>query len=66
MLDGILPENLKRTITEEEGVIVNRKPTHPATGSVFLEGSPVVGAHVVFHHWDDFESELERHVSARA
>jgi HAD superfamily hydrolase (TIGR01549 family) len=23
-------------------------------------------AHVVFHHWDDFESELERHTSALA
>src|SRR5207249_693892 len=32
MLDGILPENLKRPITDEDGVIVlNRKPTHPVT-----------------------------------
>jgi hypothetical protein len=49
MLDGILPENLKRPITDEEGVIVyNRKPTHPVTGKVLLDGAPLPGANVVF------------------
>jgi hypothetical protein len=50
MLDGILPENLKRTITDEEGVIVyNRKPTHPVAGKVLLDGVPLPGAQVAFH-----------------
>ncbi len=49
LLDGILPENLKRPITDEEGVTVyNRKPTHPATCLVTLDGTPVPGAYVTF------------------
>jgi hypothetical protein len=49
MLDGILPENLKRPITDEEGVIVyNRKPTHPVAGKVIFDGSPVPRAYVTF------------------
>jgi hypothetical protein len=53
MLDGILPENLQRPVTDEEGVIVyNRKPTHPVTGRVLLDGSPLPGAYVTFHAID--------------
>jgi serine/threonine-protein phosphatase CPPED1 len=49
MLDGILPENLKRPTSGEEGVtIYNRKPTHPVTSTVTLDGVPVVGAYVTF------------------
>jgi predicted phosphodiesterase len=49
MLDGIYPENLKRTVSEEEGVIVyNRKPTHPVRGRVMLDGMPLPNAHVIF------------------
>ncbi len=49
MLDGIYPENLKKTVTSEEGVIVyNRKPTHPVTGIVTMNGVPAANAHVIF------------------
>jgi hypothetical protein len=50
MLDGILPDNLKRPITDEEGVnIYNRKPTHPVTGTVHLDGTPLPGAYLTFY-----------------
>jgi hypothetical protein len=50
MLDGILPENLQRPVTDEEGVIVyNRKPTHPVTGKVLLDGTPLPRAYVTFY-----------------
>jgi len=53
MLDGILPEDLKKPISDEEGVIVyNRKPTHPVTGKVIFDGSPVNRAYVTFHTVD--------------
>jgi hypothetical protein len=53
MLDGILPENLKRYISDEEGVIVyNRKPTQPVVGKVILDGSPLPGAYVNFYTTD--------------
>jgi hypothetical protein len=49
MLDGILPENLKKPITEEEGVIVyNRKPVHPVRGKVTFDGAPAAGAQVAY------------------
>ncbi len=49
MLDGIYPENLKKTVTDEEGVIVyNRKPTHPVKGKVTVDGAPAVNAQIVF------------------
>jgi hypothetical protein len=47
MLDGILPENLKKPITDEEGVIIlNRKPVHPVRGRVTFDGASAVGAQV--------------------
>jgi hypothetical protein len=49
MLDGILPEDLKRPISDEEGVTVyNRKPTNAVTATVTLDGAPLVGAYVTF------------------
>ena len=49
MLDGIYPENLKRPVTDEDGVIVyNRKPTHPVRGKVTLEGAPAANAQIIF------------------
>ena len=53
MLDGIYSEDLKQPITDEEGYIIhNRKPVQPVAGKVFLDGSPVPGAYVVFHQVD--------------
>lgn len=49
MLDGIYPENLKKTVTTEEGVVVlNRKATHPVKGKVTFDGAPAANAHVIF------------------
>jgi hypothetical protein len=49
MLDGIYPEDLRRTVTEEEGnPIFNRKPVQPVHGKVTLDGSPIANAYVVF------------------
>lgn len=49
MLDGIYPENLKKTVTEEEGVsIYNRKPVHSVRGQVTFDGSPAVNAQLIF------------------
>lgn len=49
MMDGILPENLQLPDTEEPGVTVDRKPTIPITGTVYLNGVPASGATIVFH-----------------
>ncbi len=50
LLDGVLPESLRRPITDEEGVpVYNRKPTHPVSGKVLFEGAPPAGALVVFY-----------------
>ncbi len=49
LLDGILPENLKKPITDEEGTFfLNRKPVHPVRGKVTIDGAPAVGAQVVY------------------
>jgi len=49
MLDGIYPENLKRTVSEEEGVIIyNRKPTQPVRGRLTLDGAPLANAQIIF------------------
>ena len=45
LLDGILPEDLNKPITAEEGVpVYNRKPTYPVHGLVMCEGCPLAGA----------------------
>ncbi|MCI0682648.1 MAG: metallophosphoesterase [Gemmataceae bacterium] len=47
MLDGIYPEDLKRTFTDEEPhPIYNRKPVHAVRGKVTLDGSPIADAYV--------------------
>jgi predicted phosphodiesterase len=61
MLDGILPEDLKKPVTDEEGVIVfNRKPTHPVSGKVIYEGSPLNRAYVTFFAFDPKEPKFTR------
>jgi serine/threonine-protein phosphatase CPPED1 len=58
LLDGILPESIKRPISDEEGVpVYNRKPTHPVTATVFLDGSPLPGAYVTFFAIDAKDSK---------
>ncbi len=50
MLDGIYPEDLKQSVTDEEGVVVhNRKPVNPVRGNVYFEGTPTPEARVVFY-----------------
>jgi predicted phosphodiesterase len=49
MLDGILPENLTKTITDEEGVpIYNRKRVHPVRGKMMIDGVPAANVQLVF------------------
>jgi predicted phosphodiesterase len=53
LLDGILPEDLKRPITEEEGIpVYNRKPPVLVRGKALIDGSPAAGATVTFHALD--------------
>ncbi len=50
MLDGIYPEDLKRTITAEEGLpIYNRKQVQSVRGKVTLDGAVLANAYVAFH-----------------
>lgn len=50
MLDGIYPEDLKRTVTAEEPhPIYNRKQVQPVAGKVTLDGAPIANAYVAFH-----------------
>lgn len=45
LLDSVLPENLKIEKTGEPGVsTAKRLATHPATGFVYFEGTPIPGA----------------------
>jgi hypothetical protein len=49
LLDSILPENLKVTPTGEKGVsTAKRLATHPISGFVYFQGSPIPGAVVTF------------------
>jgi 3',5'-cyclic AMP phosphodiesterase CpdA len=53
MLDGIVPENLQKTITDEEGLpIYNRKPVHPVRGTVMLDGAPAANVYLAFWRLD--------------
>ncbi len=61
MLDGIYPENLKKAITDEEGVIVyNRKPTHPVRGKVTFDGAPAAGAQLTIWRPDPTDKKGEK------
>jgi hypothetical protein len=60
MLDGIFPENLKKPISDEEGVpIFNRKPVHPVRGTVTLDGVPAVNTQLVFWRIDPADKEVK-------
>ncbi len=49
LLDGILPEDLRKPITDEAGVLVtNRRPTYPVHGQLLCDGCAVAGATVAF------------------
>ncbi len=62
LLDGIYPENLKKSITDEEGVIIyNRKPAHPVRGKVLFDGAPAAKAQLVFWRLDT-DKKTEKHV----
>ena len=60
LLDGVLPDDLKLSDSEEKGV--NRKilPTHPAAGRITVGGQPHVGATVALHRYN---AETEKYVS---
>lgn len=63
MLDGIYPENLKRTITDEEGhIIYNRKPTQPVRGKVTFDGAPAVNAQLIFWRPDTGDKKGEKYI----
>jgi hypothetical protein len=50
LLDGIYPEDLNRTITDEGAYVrTNTKPLHAVRGTVLFEGCAVPGARVIFH-----------------
>lgn len=50
LLDGIYPEDMKKTFTDEEGYVrTGLRPTHPVVGKVFMDGVPLPDAQVVFH-----------------
>jgi predicted phosphodiesterase len=65
LLEGILPENLKTTITDEEGYIAyNRKPAYPVRGKVLLDGSPLPLARVEFYALDPDPKKMVRMADA--
>src|SRR5262249_55882133 len=66
MLDGIVPENLQKTITDEEGLpIYNRKPVHPVRGTVMLDGAPAANVYLAFWRLDPSvkKGEKMKHVT---
>ena len=48
MLDGIYPEDMRKPESNEDGVGGERKATYPVKGVVYLDGTPAVGAWVMF------------------
>ncbi len=53
MLDGILPEDLKTPETVEPVQELNRKPTQPVKGFVYLDGFAASGATIGFYAKQD-------------
>jgi UDP-2,3-diacylglucosamine pyrophosphatase LpxH len=49
LLDGLLPSDLKVPDSDEKGVPVKRKATHPAGGVLAVDGKPFAGATVALH-----------------
>jgi len=48
MLDGIYPEDMRKPLTEEPGVLATRKATQPTQGKLYFEGAPAANAQVSF------------------
>jgi serine/threonine-protein phosphatase CPPED1 len=49
LLDGILPADLKIADSDEKGMLVKRKPTHPVAGKVTIDGKEMAGVTVTFY-----------------
>lgn len=50
LLDGILPEDLRKPITDEDGYVrLNRKAVFPVRGRASFDGAPIPGARVFFN-----------------
>lgn len=49
LLDGLLPADLKVPDSDEKGVPVKRKPTHPVEGTLQVDGAAAAGATVTFY-----------------
>jgi 3',5'-cyclic AMP phosphodiesterase CpdA len=50
MLEGIYPENLTRSYSDEDGYVrKNMKTTYPVRGTLLLDGSPIPYARVAFY-----------------
>jgi hypothetical protein len=63
MLDGIFPENLRKPITDEEGVpIYNRKPVHPVRGKVMIDGVPAANVQLAFWRPDPKDKKGQKMV----
>jgi hypothetical protein len=53
LLDGILPEDMRKPETSEEGdPIKNRKPVHVVRGKLFVDGKPMADARIVLASLD--------------
>jgi hypothetical protein len=49
LLDGIYPEDMKKSGSEEEGsVLSDRRPTYPVRGWLHADGAPVAGVRLQF------------------
>lgn len=60
LLEGILPSNLTVPESEEKGVLVKKKPTHPVAGTLKLDGEVVPGARIIFF---TFNEETKKYTS---
>ncbi len=60
MLDGIYPENLKKTLTNEAGYPYDIRRTYPVTGRILFQGQPLHNAQVVFHYLDEKKKRVIR------
>ncbi|MBA4064791.1 MAG: hypothetical protein C0501_13975 [Isosphaera sp.] len=49
LLDGLLPADLKVPDSDEKGVPVKKKATHPTAGAILYDGAAAAGATVTFH-----------------
>jgi hypothetical protein len=49
MLDGVLPANMNIPDSDEKGVLVKKKPTHPVNGKLSVDGMEAGGATVTLY-----------------